>query len=228
MAAASAAHLRTPQQTATGRVTGRILYQGPPPVLRPINMTKDPVCESEHSTPVLPKDGRVNPNDTLPNAFVYVKQSSATLPSTPPNIPVVLTQQGCEYEPHVLGLMVGQTLEVLTLDPTTHNIHVMPKQNREWNVSQTPGSPSIVRKFLRPEVMIPVHCNVHDWMNAYIGVVDNPFFAVTGSDGAFTLSNLPPGEYTIAVWVAKFGSQERHVSVHAGETSTVDFTFASH
>jgi plastocyanin len=227
-AAAPAARARPPQQAGTGRIVGRILFQGPSPQLHAIDMAKDPVCVSEHSSPALPQDGRVNPNGTLPNAFVYVLRSSATLPSAPPRVPVVLTQKGCEYEPHVLGLMVGQNLEVLTLDPTTHNIHVLPKLNPEWNVSQQPGSPSIVRKFTRPEVMIAVRCNVHPWMSAYIGVVDDPFFAVTGADGSFTLNNLPPGDYTIVVWTATFGSQQQNLTVRAGETATADFTFTPH
>ena len=124
-----------------------------------------------------------------------------------------------------MGVMVGQAFEVITLDPTAHNIHVLAKANREWNVSQQPGSPSAVRKFQHPEVMIPVRCNVHPWMKAYIGVVDNPFYAVTGKDGSFSLKGLPPGDYTIEVWTATFGTQERHLVVRAGETTTADFTF---
>jgi hypothetical protein len=73
--------------------------------------------------------------------------------------------------------------------------------------------------------MIPVRCNVHPWMKSYIGVVDNPFYAVTGKDGSFSLKGLPPGDYTIGVWTATFGAQERHLVVRAGETTTADFTF---
>ncbi len=217
-----------PQSAGAGTIAGTIYFQGKKPALHVINMGKDSVCESLHSGPIYPEDGQVNANGTLPNVFVYVKKSSAKLISAPPRAPVVLTQKGCEYAPHVTGVMVGQPFEVINLDPTTHNIHVIAKLNREWNVSQQPGSPSVVRRFTTPETMIPVRCNVHPWMKAYIGVVANPYYAVTGSKGAFTLKGLPPGDYTIEAWTADFGVQEHHVVVTAGKTSTENFTFENH
>jgi plastocyanin len=211
--------------SGTGAITGKIYFKGNKPKLLPLDMGKDPVCVSEHSTAVHAQDGAVNDNGTLPNAFVYIEHGSTDLAGPAPRNSVNLTQTGCMYEPHVLGIMVGQPLQVLTLDPTTHNIHVVAKINREWNVTQEPGSPSVIRKFTHPEIMIPVHCNEHPWMKAYIGVVDNPFYAVTGSDGGFVLKSVPPGEYTLAVWTATFGTQEQKVTVRAGETATVDLTF---
>jgi plastocyanin len=217
-----------PASAGSGQISGLISYQGQRPVLHPINMSKDSVCVSLHSGPVLPQDGQVNPDGSVPNAFVYIESAEGKLPSTPPRNPAVLTQKGCEYQPHVVGVMVGQPFEVINLDPTAHNIHVMPKNNPQWYVSQLPGSSSIVRKFLHPEIMIPADCNIHPWMKAYIGVVDNPFYAVTGSDGIFDLKGVPPGQYTLAVWTATFGTEERRITVRAGETTTADFTLGSH
>ncbi|HVB34615.1 MAG TPA: carboxypeptidase regulatory-like domain-containing protein [Patescibacteria group bacterium] len=211
----------------TGQISGLISFQGQKPELTPIDMANYPVCVSLHGSRVLPQDGRVNPDGSLPNAFVYIKSASVKLPSTPPRSPAILTQKGCTYAPHVLGVMVGQTFEVVNVDPTTHNIHVLPTKNPQWNVSQLPGSSSVVRKFQLPEIMIPVRCNVHPWMKAYVGVVENPFYAVTGTDGVFTLKGLPPGEYTVAVWTATFGTAEHHVTVRAGETTTADFTMGN-
>jgi hypothetical protein len=202
----------------TGQISGMISFEGQKPELKPIGMTNYPVCVSLHPGPVLPQDGQVNPDGSLPNAFVYIESADVNLPSTPPRNPVVLTQKGCEYVPHVLGVMVGQPFEVVNLDPATHNIHVMAKINPQWNVSQLPGSRSVVRKFQHPEIMIPVHCNVHSWMLAYVGVVDNPFYAVTGTDGV----------YTLGVWTATFGTEKRQVTVHAGETTSADFTLGNH
>lgn len=212
----------------TGQISGLISFQGEKPSLTAINMGKDSVCGTLHNEPVLPEDGRVNSDGTLPNAFVHLRSSGTKLSAMPPRNPVVLTQKGCEYAPHVVGVMVGQPFEVVNLDPTTHNIHVMPKANREWNVSQEPGSPSIVRRFSHAETMIPVRCNVHPWMSAYVGVVENPFYAVTGDSGKFILKGVPVGEYTLEVWTATFGTQERKVTVRAGETTSADFTFTSH
>lgn len=210
-------------QTA-GEITGKILFEGPRPKLAIIQMDKDPVCVAKHKEPVHVEDGEVNPNGTLRNAFVYVK-SGAAVSYPVPKEAVVLTQNGCMYEPHVLGIMAGQELEVVSKDPTTHNIHPMPKDNPEWNQSQPPGAAPLVRRFAHPEIMIPVKCNQHPWMRAYIGVTRNPFYTVTGSDGTFSIKGLPPGDYTIEVWTATFGSQDREVSVPPNRSASADFTF---
>lgn len=213
------------QSGSAGEISGKIYFKGDKPKLLPLNMGKDPVCQSEHTGTVYAEDGAVNDDGTVPNAFVYVKSSSVNLSETPPKNPVNLTQQGCMYEPHVLGILVGQPLQVLTMDPTTHNIHVTPSADSDWNVTQEPGSPSVIRKFTKPEVMIPVHCNEHPWMKAYIGVMDNPYFEVTGTDGSFSLKGLPAGTYVVAVWTATFGTKEQSVTVQRGERVSADFTF---
>ena len=213
--------------SATGEIVGKVNFRGKAPELRPILMDKDSVCASEQSGTVVPEDGRVNANETLPNAFVYIAKGTGNLSAPVPATPVTLTQAGCLYEPHVLGIVVAQPLQVVTSDPTTHNIHVMPKESRSWNVTQQPGSPPITSKFSHPEIMIPVRCNIHPWMEAYIGVVSNPYYAVTGDDGSFEIRGVPAGDYTLDVWTATFGTQERQATVRPGEKASVDFTFAS-
>ncbi len=210
----------------TGGISGTVHFQGKAPVLRPIAMDKDPVCAREQSGTVLSEDGRVNANGTLPNAFVYISKGTGNLSGHVPASSATLTQRGCIFQPHVLGIMVGQTLQVVTEDPTTHNIHISATTgNRDWNVTQQPGTPSVMTKFSHPVIMVPVRCNIHPWMAAYIGVVSNPYYAVTGDDGSFSIKNVPPGDYTLSVWTATFGIQERSVTVGAGESATVDFTF---
>ena len=167
----------------------------------------------------------MNDNGTLPNVFVYIKEGADKYAFTPPADPVTLDQNGCMYKPHVFGILTGQDLHVTSSDPTTHNIHPMPKDNREWNESQPPGAAPLEKKFTRTEVMIPVKCNQHPWMRAYIGVMKTPLFAVTGSDGSFTIKGVPPGDYTIEAWTATFGTQDQKVTVAPKETKTVDFTF---
>jgi plastocyanin/predicted small lipoprotein YifL len=214
-------------QSTVGSVSGKISFEGTKPKLARILMDQDPVCVQKHSGPVYAEDGMVNDNGTLPNVFVYVKSGAEKYNFATPTASVELDQDGCMYKPHVLGIMVGQTLNVLTKDATSHNIHPMPKDNREWNLSQPPGGAPIEQKFTRPEIMIPVKCNQHPWMRAYIGVTKNPFYAVTGSDGTFTIKGLPPGEYTIEAWTATFGTQEQKVTVGPSEAKTLDFTFKS-
>ena len=212
-------------QATTGEISGKVSFEGTPPNRPVIAMDKDPVCVSEHSEPVRVQDGAVNRNGALPNVFVYVKQGAEKYSFPVPSSPVILDQKGCMYEPHVLGIMVGQELNVVSDDPTTHNIHPMPKDNREWNQSQPPGAAPIVKKFTRPEIMIPVKCNQHPWMRAYIGVTANPLYAVTSSDGKFTIKGVPPGEYTIEAWTATFGTEEQKVTVTSRGSAALDFRF---
>jgi plastocyanin len=212
-------------QSSVATVTGKVSFQGQKPKLARIMMDQDPVCVQKHSSAVTAEDGEVNANGTLPNVFVYVKEGAEKYSFAAPKETVELDQDGCMYKPHVLGIEVGQTLSILTKDPTTHNIHPMPKDNREWNMSQPPNAPPIEQKFTRQEIMIPVKCNQHPWMRAYIGVTKNPLYAVTGSDGTFTIKGLPPGDYTIEAWTSNFGTQEQKVTVGAKESKSVDFTF---
>jgi plastocyanin len=219
------AQMTSVDQATTGEITGKAIFEGTAPRRAVIAMDKDPVCVAARSELVHVEDGAVNSNGTVPNAFVYVKQGAEKYSFPVPATPVTLDQRGCMYQPHVLGIMVGQELRVVSDDPTTHNIHPMPKDNREWNQSQPPGADPISKKFTRAEIMIPVKCNQHPWMRAYIGVTQNQFYAVTGADGTFTIKGLPPGEYTVGAWTATFGTQQQKVTVRSRESATVDFLF---
>ncbi len=212
-------------QSTVAAITGKVVFQGGKPKLARIMMDQDPVCVQKHSGAVYPEDGEMNSNGTLPNVFVYVKEGAEKYTFSAPTDPVVLDQNGCVYKPHVLGIQVGQDLHIISSDPTTHNIHPMPKNNREWNESQAPGAAPLEKKFARSEIMIPVKCNQHPWMRAYVGVTKNPFFSVTGSDGTFTIKGLPPGDYTVEAWTATYGTQEQKVTVGSKETKTLDFAF---
>jgi hypothetical protein len=226
---ATAAQPTPIDQTTVGEVTGKVAFEGTKPKMHRIMMDQDPFCVKAHGgKTVYAEDDEVNSNGTLPNVFVHVKSGAEKYVFATPSDPAVLDQKGCMYDPHVLGVMVNQTLKIVTSDNTTHNIHPMPKDNREWNMSQPPGAAPIEQKFARPEVMVPVKCNQHPWMRAYIGVVKNPFYAVTGSDGTFTLKGLPPGTYTIEAWTAVGGTpqtQDQTVTIGPKETKTVDFSF---
>ena len=215
----------TVDASTAGSITGTVTLDGKAPAERPINMSAEPYCQKAHSTPVVPPEVVTGEGGALANVVVYVKDdmSKYTFPS--PSASVPLDQQGCMYDPHVIALMAGQTLEVKNNDQTTHNIHPMPKDNREWNKSQPPGAAPIDDSFARSELAIPVKCNVHPWMKSYIFVFKNPYYAVTKKDGKFTIDNLPPGTYTVEAWQEKYGTTSQSVTIGPKESKTVSFTF---
>jgi plastocyanin len=208
-----------------GSISGTIRFTGQRPVLKPIDMSNEPACVEAHKGKAYDESLVASRAGKLANAFIYVKSGLEGKRFDTPATPVVIDQKGCWFHPRVLGIQVGQTLEVANDDPVTHNIHPMAEVNREWNHSQGAGDPPINRRFLHPELMIPVKCNIHSWMHAWIGVVDNPYFAVSKEDGTYTIANLPPGTYTIAVWQEVLGTQERQVTIAPHADETENFTF---
>jgi plastocyanin len=202
-----------------GSISGVVKYAGTAPKPAKIDMSQDPACKGSTTVETLVVD-----NGNLENAFVYVKDGLGSRTFDVPKDPVTLDQQGCRYHPHVVGIMTGQTLKVLNSDPTTHNIHPTPKDNREWNESQPPKAPAIEKTFAREEIMLPVKCNQHPWMKMYVNVVKSPYFAVTDKNGKYTLKGLPPGTYTVAVVQEKLGEQTQQVTVGPKEAKTADFT----
>jgi len=210
-----------------GSVTGKVNFAGQAPKMKALQMDADAVCAAKHKEPVYPDAVVANTNGTLRNVFVYVKTGLEGKNFAVPSEPVVIDQVGCLYKPHVIGMQARQNMKVVTDDDTTHNIHPMPKENREWNVSQPPKADPIMQVFSRPEVSIPVKCNQHPWMKAFIHVVSNPFYAVTGEDGTFELKGLPPGTYEIEAVHEQYGAQTQKVTVAAKQAAPVDFNYKS-
>jgi hypothetical protein len=212
----------------TASITGKVVFDGTPPKVKKIKTDADPQCTAMHADkPLMSEEVVVNDNGTLRNVFVYVKSGlPAGKTYEVPKEPVIIEQKGCEYFPHVFGMMAKQLLLIKNDDDTLHNIHAMPTVNEEFNKGQPSGSPDLKRTFTKPEVMVHFKCDVHPWMSAYVGVMDNPFYSVTGADGTFTLKDLPAGDYEIVAWHEKYGEQTQKVKVGDGETKTVDFKFS--
>ncbi len=208
-------------------VTGKVSFTGAKPAMATIDMSANPACARAHTTPQKSEQVTVNDNGTLRYTFVWIKSGLPEKQWPTPSTPVELDQEGCMYKPHVIGVMANQGILIKNDDPTNHNIHPLPKINQEWNESQPPKGEAKTKSFAREEVMIPVKCNVHPWMRAYIGVVSHPFFAVTGDDGTFTIKGLPPGTYTLEAWHEKYGTKDQQITVGAKESKTVDFSMGS-
>jgi plastocyanin len=230
LVAASATRQTAEAVQAGATISGKVKFTGTRPTNPKIDMSEEAACKAKYSTAPTAETVVVNANGTLSNVFVYVKAglpAGATYPA--PTTPVTLDQNGCRYHPHVLGIQVGQTLNIKNSDPLLHNIKSKAVKNRPFNVSQpnVTATPT-VRTFNAPEVMVPLECNVHGWMNAFLGVLPHPFFAVTGADGSFSIKGLPPGTYTIEAWHEKYGTQTATVTVAGAAPKTQDFTFAAH
>ena len=197
----------------SGSITGLVSYTGEDTDAA-INMDADPVCAGEHadgaSSEMIVADG-----GNLANVFVYVKEGAAGGQAAPSE-PVVLDQQGCTYTPHVAGIQVGQKLVIRNSDATLHNVHALPEKNQEFNQGQPFQNMELEKTFDTAEVMVRFKCDVHPWMSAYMGVVDHPYFAVSGADGSFTIEGLPAGDYVIESWHETLGSRTQNVTVGDG------------
>jgi plastocyanin len=202
-----------------GKITGTIKLDGTPPHQRPIDMSKEPYCQQQHaSKPVATENVVVGPTGGLQYVVLYLSEGLAggaagQVASNQPQ----WDQKACQYIPHVMALNVGQHFKVTNSDPTSHNIHPMPKPgggNNQWNKSQPPGAPTLDSSWNAEEVAIPVKCNIHPWMHGYMAVVKGPY-AVTDDKGS----------YTVTAWQETYGTQTQKVTVGAGKPATADFTF---
>jgi hypothetical protein len=210
-----------------GTVSGAIHFAGKVPERVKIDMSMDPVCSmmggDNFSEQYIVRDGK------LANVYVYLKSGppAAMLAGGPTPAPVVLDQVGCKYVPHVIAVVRGGSVEFRNSDSTMHNIHTMPSVagSRQIDISQGPKGAPQVKQFNQPEVMMPVRCNNHPWMNAFINVSATPFFAVTDAEGHFNIGGLPAGTYTLAAVHEKMGEQTMTVTVAPKATAKADFSF---
>jgi plastocyanin len=208
-----------------GVLKGVVRFTGTKPARKAVDMSGDPACVEAHKGKAYEESVVVNPGGTLSNVFVYVKSGLEGKTFEVPATPVTIDQHGCWFHPRVIGIQTGQTLQVTNSDPVTHNIHPLAEINREWNHSQGQGDAPLARRFIKPEVMIRVKCNIHSWMHAFIGVLEHPYFAATGADGTFEIRNLPPGDYVIEAWQETLGAQEQKVTVSPSGTVETSFAF---
>ena len=210
-----------------GTITGTVVYEGKVPNLKPLAVAAEPICAKKHAT--VPNEALVlGPNNAMANIMVRVVSGLPAGKTWPaPTQPVVMAQDGCQYKPHVMGIMVGQPFKVLNDDGVLHNVHALPNVNRPFNMAMPPTRKEAQESFAKEEGMFTIKCDVHPWMQAYIGVFNNPFFAVTKEDGKFTIANLPPGTYEVEAWHEKLGTKKATVTVGASDTKQASFKFAA-
>ncbi|MDP9160871.1 MAG: carboxypeptidase regulatory-like domain-containing protein [Acidobacteriota bacterium] len=211
---------------AEGKITGTVKLDGQAPHQKPIDMSKEPSCAAIHKDkPVTTESVTAGANGGLANVVVYISEGlTGNEAVAAPSTPVEINQKGCQYLPHVVALDAGQHMKVVNSDQTSHNIHPQPTKNPEWNKSQPPGSAPFDVTWANPEIAVPVKCNIHPWMRGWVAVVKGPY-GVSDESGAFSLSNVPPGNYTVTAWQETYGTQTQKVTVAAGKPASVTFTF---
>jgi hypothetical protein len=207
---------------ARGEIKGRVTYEGTLPKYKPLNMVNEPNCANHYTTPVFPENVVAGPDNSLSNVVVYIaaggeEESALTQP-------VKLNQRGCRYIPHVLAVETNQEIWVQNDDSVAHTVHPMARINTELNRSQPPGTPPMVIKYDKPEI-IRVKCELHSWMRGIFVVLKSPHYSVSDESGGFVMPDLPPGKYTVKAWHEQFGEQSQVVSIGGGETKELHFVF---
>jgi plastocyanin len=205
-----------------GTVGGKVTVEGVTVMAKTINMASEPGCAKMYSTPPKSEDLVVGQGSALENVVVYI--SAGAPEESAPTQPVQVVQKGCRFAPHVVAMQTGQPVQMVNEDSTSHNIHPLATNNREWNKAEPPGTTPLTESFARPE-FISVKCNVHPWMHAYFAVLKTSHYAVTGDNGAFSLNNLPAGKYTITAWHETLGTQTQEITITGNETVPVNFVF---
>ena len=213
---------------AASTITGTVTFDGKVPALKPLAMDAEPVCNKVHGGKPVPNEMLVLGNgNTMGNIMVWVSKGLPAGKTWPaPKTPVVLEQKGCQYLPHVMGIMVGQPYRILNSDGILHNIHTLPKINPAFNRGQPATVKEMTTTFPKPETVFQIKCDVHPWMNAYMAVFTHPFFSATKTDGKFTISGLDPGTYEISAWHEKLGTQTASITVGGNDTKPQNLKFA--
>ena len=210
-----------------GTITGTVKCSGTPPTPASINFGAEKQCALAHgATPPSVEDVVINSNGTVRDVLLYV---TGEVPGAyaAPTEPLVFEQRGCVFVPHAGAVMVGQPIEVRNDDAVLHNVRAQSKLGQSFNIAQPVQGMKTTKTLLKPEIGIPLKCDVHFWMTGYLHVLAHPFFAVTGPDGVFTITGLPAGTYTLAAWHGKLGTTQLTVTVHGDESQRVEFTLAS-
>ena len=206
---------------ATATLKGKITWDGEVPMARKISTSGDPKCMNSE----LRDESVVVSDGGLENVMIYVSSPvSGSFPT--PSAPVLVDQMGCQYKPHAFTVMVNQPITFRNSDDTAHNIHAWAEVNETFNASQTRKGMEDMKKFTKPEIMMPIRCDVHNWMNTFVGVFAHPYHTVSTKGGVFEVK-LPPGEYEITAHHEKHGKKTGKITVADNGTAELNFSFSA-
>ena len=213
------AHAYVVQDVAGSTVEGRVLFQGKVPPPKQVQVTQDSgICGKQHEI----YTARVR-NGGVDEAVVWIDDIERGKPFAFP--PAAIRQKGCTFLPHV-SIMAPGEIETRSEDPIPHNVHTYSQHSREYNESMNQLRSDISLSFLRPDV-ISVRCDLHGWMQAYVVVAKNPYYAVTSQGGKFRIDGVPPGHYHMKVWSESLIEDDSEIVVEAGKPTHIDFTLRS-
>jgi plastocyanin len=202
----------------TASIMGKISFEGDVPKPVKLPTTSDPVCTKELFT----EDTKVK-DGGLANVFIYVSGGLEGKTYAIPSTPVEINQMDCHYIPHAFVIQAGQVLNIRNSDPTLHNIHAVTELNAAFNTGQS--RPMVTTHvFDKKEILLPVKCDVHSWMHAFIAVTDNPYATVSAEGGTYELK-LPAGKFEITAQHEKYGKQTMMVEVKDGDHTPMNFKF---
>jgi hypothetical protein len=202
--------------TNGGTIKGKVVYNGTVP-MRKIIPTKDmEVCGGIREEPQV----IVGAGNSVADAIVYLKDVQKGKKWDRPKKTPVLDNRKCRFEPHVQAVPAGMNIAIHNSDPVLHNTHGFLIKATVFNVAMPKQGMQVEKPLIRPGI-VRVECDAHGWMLAWIYVADNPYYAVTGKDGSFTIGNVPPGDYTMVVWQEYTGPMEIPVTVKPKETKNV-------
>jgi hypothetical protein len=206
-----------------GSLRGTVKVLGEPPRRKKVKMASDPKCLAMHSVDVLSEALVVSPEGEVKWAFVYIASGVGSQPPKGMPPPVLLDQVKCMFEPHVVGVQVGQPLNIYNTDGILHVAHGTTFANPEFNFGMSKDGLCKTLTFASPEMMIKVRCDIHPWMVAWIAVMDHPYFAVTSDAGAYAIPDVPAGRFLVQVWHETYATVTREVEVPPGRDARLDF-----
>ncbi len=208
-----------------GTVSGQVRFEGPVPAQTPLQLGGWSACRAQHPDGLpLAADLLVH-NGKLQNAVVSITDGLGERVFAVPEEPVDSDQRGCVFIPRILTVRVGQPLRFLNSDPMAHNVRSSPQRAQPWNLSLGVKGASRTIRIHTPENRIPITCDIHGWMRAFVAVFDHPYFALTDAEGNFSLVNVPPGVYVIEAWHERLGVQQKRIELGPQKKHEISFSF---
>lgn len=199
-----------------GTIRGKVSFTGTVPVRKIIPTKDQDICGAPRDEPQI----LVGPDQGVQDAVVYLRGVAKGKPWGEPEKVPVLDNKACRFEPPIQVMRAG-AIDIHNSDPVLHNTHGFYGRRTAFNVALPDKGVKVTRELPRPG-MVRVECDAHGWMLAHVFVADSPYYALTGQDGRYAITDIPPGTYALVTSQSHAGDTEQQVTVKAGETQILD------